>query len=114
MANTMEFRLTVDNSSLVKEATKVALRIGLEAVGLQAEGHAKVLCPVDTGNLRNSITHVADDSVAIIGTNVEYASYVEMGTSRQSPQPYIKPAIENNMPEYKRILTEQLARLSGI
>ena len=38
------------------------------------------LCPVDTGNLRNSITHVVDEQepAAIIGTDNEYAAYVEL------------------------------------
>ena len=35
--------------------------------------------PVDTGNLRNSITHMVNDGekAAYIGTNSEYAVYVE-------------------------------------
>lgn len=32
--------------------------VALEACGLQAERYAKKACPVDTGLLRNSITHV--------------------------------------------------------
>jgi hypothetical protein len=39
-----------------------ALSRGLEQVGLAAEGHAKAKCPVDTGRLRNSITHAQPDS----------------------------------------------------
>lgn len=39
-----------------------ALSRGLEQVGLDAEGHAKVKCPVDTGRPRNSITHVQLDN----------------------------------------------------
>ena len=34
---------------------------GLEECGFTAEGYAKKLCQVDTGNLRNSITHTVDD-----------------------------------------------------
>ena len=34
--------------------------VALEAVGLQAEGYAKLKCPVDTGRLRNSLTHVTE------------------------------------------------------
>ena len=112
MAKTVEFKITVDNTRLIKNATTEALRTAFEAVGLQAEGYAKMLCPVDTGNLRNSITHTTEDDAAIISTNVEYAAYVEMGTSRQAPQPYMRPAIENNMNEYNEIFTEQLERLS--
>lgn len=30
----------------------------------------------------------------VVGSNVEYAAYVEYGTSRQQAQPYIRPAVE--------------------
>ena len=43
-------------------ALEPALSRGLEEVGLVAEGHAKAACPVDTGRLRNSITHVQLDN----------------------------------------------------
>lgn len=39
-------------------------------------------CPVDTGNLRGSITAEIDENalVARVGTPVEYAPYIEFGT----------------------------------
>ena len=79
---------------------------GLETIGLVAEGYAKRLCPVDTGRLRNSITHAVEESeqAAYIGSNVEYAPYVELGTSRQKAQPYLKPAAENHAKEYGDIM----------
>lgn len=83
----------------------------LEMIGLKAEGYAKALCPVDTGNLRNSITHqvsLSEDGV-YIGTNVEYAPYVELGTVRKpSGQPFIRPAVENHISEYNSIATQML------
>lgn len=50
----------------------------LIAIGMTAETYAKKECPVDTGRLRNSITHEVDmsDQAAIIGSNVEYAAFV--------------------------------------
>jgi hypothetical protein len=51
----------VDNSDEVVKALKQAILVALETCGLQAENYAKKLCPVDTGNLRNSITHEVDD-----------------------------------------------------
>lgn len=44
-----------DHSAEVSAEIKAALLLGLEKIGLVAEGYAKKLCPVDTGNLRNSI-----------------------------------------------------------
>ena len=80
----------------------------LEKIGLVAEGYAKRLCPVDTGRLRNSITHTTDDDAAYIGTNVEYAVYVEMGTVNTPAQPYLKPAAADHMEKYRSILKSEL------
>lgn len=67
-----------DHSAEVSTEIKAALLRGLEKIGLVAEGYAKNLCPVDTGNLRNSITHVVDEGgdAVYIGTNSEYGAYV--------------------------------------
>ena len=72
----------IDNSDEVKAAMRSAVLRGLEMCGLAAEKYAKKLCPVDTGNLRNSISHTVDteEPAAYIGTNSEYAPYVEFGT----------------------------------
>jgi phage gpG-like protein len=94
----------------------------LEVVGGKAETYAKKLCPKDTGNLQNSITHqqIDKDSV-LIGTAVEYAPFVELG-HHQEPgryvpaikkrlvkdwvpaKPFLRPAIENHMDEYKNVI----------
>lgn len=60
----------------------------------EMEGQAKMLAPVDTGNLRRSIhTELKDGGmIAEVGTNISYAPFVEFGTSRQSAQPYMNPA----------------------
>lgn len=69
--------LLLDNSDEVRQALANALPPALEEIGLQAEGYAKLELgrkhAVDTGNLRNSVTHTVDGDTAYIGTNVEYA-----------------------------------------
>lgn len=77
----------------------------LIAIGLTAETYAKQECPVDTGRLRNSITHDVDmvEQAAYIGSNVEYAAYVELGTSKMRARPYLRPAVEDHKSEYKNI-----------
>lgn len=92
-----------DNSEFFKNALPDQIARALEAIGLTAEGHAKAECPVDTGRLRNSISHAVDDNSAYIGTNVEYAPHVELGTSRQKAQPYLRPAASEHSDEYKEI-----------
>jgi HK97 gp10 family phage protein len=58
------------------------------------EAEAKMLVPVDTGYLRNSIKTTLDNGgfTASIGTATEYALFVEFGTSKQPAKPYLTPA----------------------
>ena len=82
-----------------------AKAMALEIIGGKAESYAKKLCPVDTGRLRNSITHQQmSESVEVIGTNVEYAPYVCLGTHKMAPRPFLRPAAENHAAEYRAII----------
>ena len=84
----------------------------LEALGIEAEGNAvdeiTTLGAVDTGRLRGSISHAHDDSAAYVGTNVEYAPYVELGTSRMVARPFLRNAIANYTDDYERIVEDGL------
>lgn len=127
-----------DNTQKVLEALERAGKAALEAVGMQAESYAKKLAPVGTpestgipgysgGRLRNSISHQVDETgkFVAIGSPVEYAPYVELGTGKyyETPpewieneaekgtrvqhmkaQPYIRPAITEHADEYKQIM----------
>lgn len=75
MADSMHIEIT-DNSGLAREEMQAAVLRALEKCGLTAEGYAKMLCPVDTGNLRNSLTHQVQPSetAVYIGTDSEYAA----------------------------------------
>lgn len=56
----------------------------LEAVGMDAASTAAKNVPVNTGRLKNSISHavVKSEKTVYIGTNVEYAAYHEFGTGK--------------------------------
>ena len=74
-----------------------AQRDGLEAGARVVETHAKVLCPIDTGTLRNSI--MVDEVTperALIAPHTDYAEHVEFGTSRMAAQPYMRPALDQH------------------
>lgn len=109
MAGGYEFKF-VDNSKEVLSALATAKQRGLEICGEKAESYAKALCPVDTGRLRNSITHFQSGEDEYIGTEVEYAPYVELGTRKMSARPFLKPAAENHAAEYKTIMESELRK----
>lgn len=69
----MKFNMENDFSALMEEAAFSQIETALEKVGLTAERNAKLACPVNTGRLRNSISHTHDKNTAYIGTDVEYA-----------------------------------------
>ena len=149
--------LTADNLDQVLEEFAEQVEAGLEAIGLQAERHAKENITrngtVDTGLLRNSVTHAvsggspalqqysadrgdgrgsysgivgdASEKAVYIGTNVEYAPYVEYGHKQEvgryvpaigkrlvkphvPAQPYLRPAASQHNEEYKRIMEAAL------
>lgn len=121
------------SADVLSEFHDAVLR-ALERCGEQAEGYAKDLAPVDTGNLRNSISHQVDDSenAVYIGTNVSYAPYVELATGiyadggRPTPwvyqddagnwhwtrgnraHPFLKPAVADHTKTYSNIIKSEL------
>lgn len=129
----MDVRFT-DNSKEILAKKEVTLAKALEQCGLLGENYAKKNCPVDTGALRNSISHkvVLSEEAAYIGTNQEYGPYVELGTGiyisggRPTPwvyqdakgnwhmthgqraQPYLKPAVADHASQYRAILEDAL------
>lgn len=124
--------VNADNTKEFLERFSSAKLRGLEGVGQAAEGYAKDLCAVDTGLLRNSITHAlsgepaaistykADlggesgayfgtapddgDEGVYIGTNVDYGPDVELGTEKQAAQPFLKPAATDHKQTYRNIM----------
>lgn len=122
-----EVKITEDNVDKILEATDEAIYNALEMIGNIAADYAAGLCPVDTGNLHNSITSEVDmgEKAVYVGSAVEYASSVEFGhhqqVGRYVPQigkrlvrefvpgkPFLGPAIENHLDEYKAIFEEEL------
>lgn len=98
------------------------------------ERSAKQKAPKDTGELRRSITSKVNGNEGVVFTPLEYAPYVEYGTglfaesggrtnvpwtyqddkgewhttSGQHPQPFMRPALDENREQIFRILKEGL------
>lgn len=70
----------VSNEDLIRVTLKRATVRALRTIGMTAERYAKEETPVDLGRLRNSMTHVVQDNSVYVGSNVEYAPYIELGT----------------------------------
>lgn len=116
---------TADPKTLERSLTKACLLV---------ERSAKQKAPKGNGELQRSITSKVEDGVGIVYTPLEYAPYVEYGTglfaedggrtdvpwsyqddkgewhttSGQHPQPYMRPALDENREEIIRILKEGL------
>lgn len=75
------------------------LRIALTESALIVESDAKILCPVDTGRLRASITSRVNGMRAEIGSDVEYAAHVEYRNGGINS--YLRRALFQRLPEIK-------------
>lgn len=137
----MNVKVTSNVHKCLNDLERAKMRAAV-IIGGTAEKYAKALCPVGTsestgkkgyrgGTLRNSITHDIDGDDIMIGTNVEYAPYVELGTgpnftpppeweqfnvptasgvghSFVKPRPYLRPALADHLDEYKEIFEKEL------
>ena len=100
-----------DNSNDVKNAYEQARERSLEIIGLTAEKYAKLIVPVRTSRLKNSITHEVEDKAVYIGTNVEYGPDVEFGNIHQKAQPYLRPSATDHPETYKQIVVDEFAKI---
>lgn len=88
----------------------------VEETAYRIERDARMIVPVDTGDLRKSIETEIDWSSsgrgekvsAEIGTDLEYSDDVEFGTSRQMAQPYLIPSFDKNVADLERNINKIL------
>lgn len=116
-----------DNSEEILKALAEASDRALIAVGMEAESNAKHECTaVDTGRLRNSITYATSNShsssvspattedsevkeevpekTVVIGTNVFYGPYIELGHHSYPGIHFLKNAVSNYQDRYHEII----------
>ena len=98
---------------LGKENRDALIRVMHKSV-IVVEGRAKDKCPVDTSRLRNSITHLVELGLRIlgkIGTPVDYAPYVELGTVNMAAQPYLIPALKESKKDIINFIKIEIRRI---
>lgn len=120
--------IDVDNTDEILGELDDAINRALEAIGMQVENYAQkelekpkehasapkgkdIIRPnVDTGRLVNSITHQVSpqEQAVYVGTNVEYAPYVELGTQKTRAYPFLKPAVTEHIDELKSLAEDAL------
>lgn len=151
-------KITQDNTQEVLNALHLAVERVMTMIGIKVEAYAKKLCPVGTpesvgrknkktgkvyprkgyrgGTLRNSITFEVQsngtEATVVVGSNVEYAPYVELGTGPNfvpppdweqfdapkgtgisggyvKSRPFLRPAIEDHLELYKKMIKDELS-----
>lgn len=89
------------NGAVARDLARRAIRV--ESAAKILASHTPPSLPgsgpaVRTGRLRASISwRLGEDAVglyAAIGSGVEYAAYVELGTERAAARPYLKPSLQ--------------------
>ena len=85
-----------------RQRKKLARIVTTSAFAIQAE--AKKTVAIDTGRLRNSIIvrNFKQGMTADIGTNVFYAPFIEFGTRRTRPRPYLFSAFRKEEKNFLR------------
>lgn len=97
--------ITEDNTEKFFKEVSSMVSSNLKKATALVERDAKEFCPVLTGTLERSITHeFPNEHTAIVGSNIEYAPHVELGTSKRAAQPYLRPALKKNQKEIKNLL----------
>lgn len=90
----------------IAQVEKAVVLAWLDSIGQDAAETAAKYAPVDTGRLKNSISNATqpDEMAAYIGTNVPYAIYQELGTSRIAGKHYLQFGATAHANEYGKLL----------
>ena len=110
----MKTVITLDLKSKLPDLDQASARQilnGLAACGEEAEGYAKIDCPVKTGRLQNSITYQVKQNELHLGTNVEYAVFVETRDDLNHPTGkahFLRDALAQHEQRWLELLTNAL------
>ena len=99
---------TKELERITKEMKPRASRI-IRSYGFMMLGSAVRRAPVDTGNLINSMTANSKMIAPLtyrLQDGVEYGVFQELGTSKMSSRPFMKPAIEEFRDRFFKAFSE--------
>ena len=108
------------NGKIVQRKTIEAAKWGIDATTTACVREAKIEVPVITATLQGSIEmrpaqQRGREVVGIWGSfNVDYAIFVEKGTSRMSGHPYLLPAADHQYPKLAGRIKRKFAELTKI
>ena len=114
MMKMTETRLKYGNP---KDAVDNSVRMSNMQIGVAIASQAKLLAPVDMGQLRNSLSAISFDEMELLndsdgekakqlstlglkegevyaGSNSDHATFQEYGTVKQPAQPFLRPSVE--------------------
>lgn len=110
MANNIRFE---DNSRIVLNEMETKKKLILKAIGLKAVSIWQKIITlkkvIDTGTFRNSCASEVGKDYVIIGNPVEYATWLEIGTSKMSARPTLTPTILEYSDSYE-LLAKQIMK----
>ena len=109
----MNFSIKLDdNSAQVIRATQEQVEKALEAMAKAYVDEAKANVPVDTGNLRDSISYDVRDGQAEVGTNVEYAAAVELtdASHKTGKAHFLRDSGQDNKDKFEKIARDELSK----
>lgn len=95
MAETVNIEVKIKDKEVLAQIDSLLEQKLREACVLVMDD-AKQNCPVDTGRLQGSITYAVEGKEGAVGSNVEYAPYVEGGTSRMAARHFLQNAGDSN------------------
>ncbi|HEX6686688.1 MAG TPA: HK97-gp10 family putative phage morphogenesis protein [Candidatus Limnocylindrales bacterium] len=105
-----EIRSLARSFDVAGKATQMQVAAVVRKSAFAVERGAKLRAAVDTGNLRNSINTSllfrGDLVSAEIGPEADYGIYVELGTARMAPQPFLGPAFDEVEPSFLAALAD--------
>ena len=105
-----EFRTLSADLSAAAARVEALAETAVAKSALDVQARAQVAAPVDTGFLMGSISTDIRGLEAEVGPTAHYGVYLEAGTSRMAPQPYLFPALDAVAPGFLQAMGQVIER----